>query len=222
MKIKFIPSQNKNDFCKNKDLLRLVDLSLEHFENHIFDDILTLISTSNISVINLLFNKFKSNQDFQEDKIYEELQVLINSIYSTFERDNLRGSFLEILIFKLLDNKYDFLKKGYLNGIDGYIEINGIRSERTVDVFAMCEFLKGFVCECKINAQGFEDHDIRNLNNIFTDSHEILSPYIVSLSPKSHIDKKLSKLYSNDSSNAYVHGGFIEIISIDDFVKFFN
>lgn len=220
--INFTPSLNQNKFYMDGDLIRLVEISLENFNNIIFEDILALIRTNNINIINSLFKKFESNYNDSNEEIYEELNQLINNIYSKVEVDNLRGSFLELIVFKLLDMKYDIILKNFLYGIDGYVWIKGVKCKRTVDIFVMCDFFKGFVCECKINAEGFESHDINNLNDIFIASNEILSPYVISLSSESFINEKLSELYHDDFSNAFVHGQYIKIISLDNFIDFFS
>lgn len=219
--IKFTPSSNQNKMYNDVDLIRLVEISLDNFNNILFEDILAIIRTSNINIINSLFKKFESHDDFNEE-LYEELNHLIKNIYSKVEVDNLRGSFLELLVFKLLDRKYGIISKKFLYGIDGHIWINGVKCKRTVDVFVMCELFKGFICECKINAGGFESHDIKNLNDIFISSNEILFPYVISLSSESFINEKLSELYRDDFSNAFVHGQYIKIISLDNFIEFFS
>lgn len=222
MQINFIESPTKdNRFYTDENLKKLVDLTLENFDNRLFEDILALISTDNLVVVDDLINQFKSENDNQFKDIYSELYGILKKIYKTKNKDNLRGSFLELIIFKILDKKYGIIKNRFDYGINGFIEINGKKSKKTIDVFSLCK-LEGFVCECKIKSSGFENHDIENLNWIYICSNEILIPYIISLSSESFLNEKLSELYIDDFSNAFVNGQYIKIVSIDNFGDVFR
>ncbi|MGN0104876.1 hypothetical protein [Methanobrevibacter ruminantium] len=223
MQIEFTESPMKDvRFYQDDNLKRLVNITLEYFNTRVFEDILALISTDDLVLIRRLISKFKSDDDNSFGNIYDELSVILTDIYNEKNRDNLRGCFLELIVFELLNKKYDIISNRYEYGINGFLKINGQECKRSVDVFALCDMFKGFVCECKINSNGFEDHDIENLNLIYIHSHNILSPYVVSLSPRFFIERKLNELYKNDDSNVIVHGQFIKIISMTDFINFFN
>lgn len=223
MQIEFTDSPMKDvRFYQDANLKKLVNITLEYFNTRVFEDILALISTDDLILISRLITQFKSDNDNPFRNIYDELSDILTNIYNEKNKDNLRGCFLELIVFELLNRKYDIISNRYEYGINGFLKINGEECKRSVDVFALCNMFNGFVCECKINTKGFEDHDIENLNLIYIHSYKILSPYVVSLSPRFFIEEKLNELYKNDDSNVIVHGQFIKIISMSDFINFFN
>ena len=131
----------------------------------------------------------------------------------------MRGTFLELIVYKFLNNKYSGLS-GYISALDCYVEIFGNKSEKTVDVFAFCGS-KGFVSENKISERYFEDHDLENLNRIHVESNYYLKPYIITLAPKNYIERKLNSI-SSQSLNTWVEWSNIEIISIENMDNFLS
>lgn len=223
MQIEFTDSPTKDvSFYRDANLKKLVNITLDYFNTRVFEDILALISTDDMIIVNKLISQFKSDNDNPFMDVYDDLFDILTNIYNEKDKDNLRGCFLELIVFELLNKKYDIISNRYDYGINGFLKINGEECKRSVDVFALCRMFKGFVCECKINSKGFESHDIENLNLIYIHSHNILSPYVVSLSTRLFIEKKLNELYENDDSNVIIHGQFIKIISMTDFINFFN
>lgn len=111
-----------------------------------------------------------------------------------------------------LHDRDKFYQNKYLNTI-----VN--RKYKTVDVFWGSE---GFVSESKISHKFFEKHDIENLNRIYVDSQHYLKPYIITLATKSYIDSQLNELLFQDSTNAWVFGGHVKVISLDDLESFFS
>ena len=219
--IKPIPSKNTNEYYKDKYINRLVDLSLENIDTKFFLNILHLIQHRSLKHVNKKITMFKSRVDESIKSKYDELKYIFEKIYEDdSKKDNLRGTFLELIVYKFLYNKYSSIP-GYISALDCYVEIFGNVSIRTVDVFAFCGN-KGFVSENKISEVYFENHDIENLNRIYNDSNHYLKPYIITLAPQKYIENKLSIISSDDDVNVWVHWGDIKIVSIDNIASFFS
>ena len=216
--IKSIHINDRDVFYENEHLNQIVNLSLNNIDNHLFFDILDLISEIPIKYIDLKINLFKNKHGNEE--LYDTIRNILISIYSDINIDNLRGSFLELLIFKFLNKKYDD-ENNYISDLNCKIRIFNYISVKTVDIFALCE-KKGFICECKINQKYFDSNDLKNLNEIYNTSQKVLEPYIITLAPKKIIEDKLYEITLNDQSNVLVHWRDITIISIDEINSFFS
>ncbi|WP_407454394.1 hypothetical protein [Methanobrevibacter sp.] len=160
----------------------------------------------------------KLNPDCLDITIYDDILVLFNEIYNESYSSNLRGAFLELLTFKFINKKFN----PHQSDLDCYVVTSGIKSERTVDVFALCDNFKGMVCECKISHNNFRDYHISNLNNIFHGSNEILAPYIVTCSSKKLITDKLIKIVREHNTNRDVYLGHVKVISNSNLSDFFK
>lgn len=164
----------------------------------------------------MLLSKFIS--DFDDfNGIYYKIRILIENIQNNKDYNNLRGVFLELLTYGYLERKYkttDLSK-------ECFVKIDNFKSSKTVDVFARCD-LKGFICECKVSHNNFDASDISNLNEIYFNSYNILSPYIISLSDKLSIMDHLNRIVLSDNSNCIVHLNNIKIICSDNFNDFFK
>lgn len=220
--IKPIPSTNVNKYYENEHVNKLVDISLEYLGDKIFlQNILTLLTLRDWNKIKHLIIVFKHNDKINVG-VYENIECLFKSIcYSIPDQDNLRGCVLELIIYKFLKQKYYLDENSSQIALDCYVEILGVKSKKTVDVFALCG-QKGFICECKISHKNFDSHDVANLNQLYYDSFKILSPYIVTLAPQNFIERKLTEIALNDETNVWVHWNDLHIISIDNIVNFLS
>ena len=181
---------------------------------------MTLITSRDLDKIKQLNELFKSHSE--NVALYDKIIILFEKIHhDSGICDNLRGTFLELVTHDFLKRKYDTPENSFKSALDCYVEILGTKSKRTVDVFALCEG-KGFVCECKISHKYLEGHDLANLNQIYNDSHKILSPFIITLSPQKFIEKKLTNIALEDDANILVHWNEINILSLDNLSKFFS
>lgn len=217
--IKSIALKSHNEFFQNKYLNDLVELSLENLDNDIFLNIITLIKMTNLDKIKEIIPMFKLDPDCVDASVYDEVLELFKEIYSNDDSSNLRGTFLELLTFKFINKKYQVLH----SDLDCYVSYSEeIKSERTVDVFALCDNFKGVVCECKLSHINFKDYHLANLNNIFHNSNKILMPYIITFSSKRLITNKLLKIVLEHSTNVDVYLGDINIISNSNLSDFFN
>lgn len=217
MRIKSIHSDNHNKFFQDKYLNKLVDLSLENLENDVFLNIITLIKLPNLENIKNIIPQFKLDPDCEDISVYDEILSIFNEIYNEKEYANIKGSFLELLTFKFINRKYDVYKSDF----DCYVELDGVKSDKTVDVFALCINLKGFICECKLSHINFKDYHLSNLNNIFKNSNDILLPYIITFSNRELIRDKLITIVKDDDTNSDVYLGLIKIISNNNLSDFF-
>lgn len=219
--IKAIPLHDRDKYYQNADVNTLVNLSLDNLDNELFLNIIHLIQMTNLKYIHKTINKYKSNVDFSQKEIYDNIMHCFDRIYNgELNEDNLRGAFLELIVHKFLNNKYSS-NPLYKGAINCNVEIFGKNIYKTVDVFAFCGN-KGLVAESKIGSYYFEDHDIENLNKIYVDSNYYLKPFIITLATESYINKKLDELLQNDSSNAWVYSSDINIISLDNITDFFH
>ncbi len=219
--IRPIPLHDRDTFYQNKYLNNIVDISLNNLDNNIFLMIIHLISRSNLKYIHRIIEMYESRA-IESQEIYYNLKECFDNIYGDeINKDNLRGAYLELLVYKFLNKKYSS-KPSYISSLHCNVEIFGNSDiYKTVDVFAFWES-DGFVSENKIGALSFENHDIENLNKIYIDSNHYLKPYIITLATKSYIDKKLEELYLEDSTNAWSFGGNITVISADNIESFFS
>lgn len=218
--IKYKPSPKNNEFYNNKHVNRLVDISLEHLGSPVFNDVLLLITSQNLDKIKKYFSLFKSKPYYDHDEVYRELQWLFDLIYNDVNCDNLRGVFLELLVFRSLYKKYGIYSNNSMS-LECFVEIGDFKSSRTVDIFALCNY-KGLVAECKLGSKYFEKHDIENLNKIFNYSNKILSPFIISLAPLRFIQDKLYNIVQEDDTNLWVHLDAINIISSENIGSFLS
>ena len=215
--IKSIPSTNKHDFYEDKNINALVDVSLSNLDNDIFLCIINSIIHKKFDLVKEVIEEFKYHN---QDATYDYIKSLFYEIYVDNKyKDNLRGCFLELLIFKFLNNKYSSYPC-YFSAMDCFVEIFGNKSDRTVDVFAFW-FDGGFVSEIKIGGDNFENHDIENLNKIYVESNGYLKPYIITLSSKNFIDYKLKSIV-RQSDTSLVHTAFIKVFSIENIKNLFN
>lgn len=218
--IKYKPSPKNNEFYNNKHVNRLVDISLEHLGSPVFNDVLLLITSQNLDKIKKYFSLFKSKPYYDHDELYCELQWLFDLIYNDVNCDNLRGVFLELLVFRSLYKKYGIYSNNSMS-LECFVEIGDFKSSRTVDIFALCNY-KGLVAECKLGSKYFEKHDIENLNKIFNYSNKILSLFIISLAPLRFIQDKLYNIVQEDDTNLWVHLDAINIISSENIGSFLS
>lgn len=218
MRIESIHVDNSDKFYENEYLIELVDIALKNYDNDFFDDILGFIMMgSKYEMLSILFkNKHKSQED-----LVNIILSLINNILNDNQCDNLRGAFLELLIFNFLDKKYAIKKKDYDIDINCFVKIDDEKSDKTVDVFAHC-MNNGFICEAKLRHENFTKDHISNLKKIFISSNNILSPYIVTLADRMHICNKLKKIVQEDYSNFWVNLDDITVVSIDELNSFFS
>ncbi len=209
---------DRNSFFDNHYLNRLVNLSLENLDNDVFLNIITLITLKSLGQIEQNISLCKADPDCLDVTIYNDILSIFEKIFTETSSSNLRGAFLELLTFKFINKKYN----PYQSDFDCYVITNGIKSEKTVDVFALCENFQGLVCECKISHNNFKDYHLSNLNNIFHNSNNILTPYIITFSSQNLIEKILIKIVQDDETNVYVHLNDIHVISNTNIMDFFK
>lgn len=218
IKIEPIICSDHDNYYNNSDLIKLVELCLDSTSYELIYNVLLLIKRPKLS--NELLNKFKENPKLANNTIYDDINQILINIYDDKNIDNLRGTFLELIIYKYLDKKYDITLSKYAEiGYNCFVEINGKRSEKTVDIFALCS-LNGFICECKINAYNLDEYDISNLNKLYINSQKILKPHIITLSYNEPIKEHLTNVISNSEDEIWVNTSNIKIISLDNFEDF--
>ena len=217
--IRPIPLHDRDKFYQNKYLNTIVDVSLDNLGDKLFLMIVHLISHKNLKYVNRIIDLYKSHAGSEE--IFNKIKHCFDNIYrDEINKDNLRGAFLELLVYKFLNKKYSS-QKTYESSLHCIVEIFGNRNYKTVDVFAFWGS-EGFVSESKISHKFFEKHDIENLNRIYVDSQHYLKPHIITLATKSYIDSQLNELLLQDSTNAWVFGGHVKVISLDNLESFFS
>lgn len=219
--IRPIPLHDRDKFYKNKYLNTIVDVSLDNLGNKLSLMIINLITHRNLKYVHKIIDLYKS-REIGSHEIYNNIEHCFDEIYSDeINKDNLRGAFLELLVYKFLNNKYSSEKR-YESSLHCIVEIFGNSDDyKTVDVFAFWG-TEGFISENKIGYKFFENHDIENLNKLYIDSKYYLKPYIITLATKSYIDAHLTELFLKDSTNAWVFGGYIKVISADNLESFFS
>lgn len=220
--IRPIPLKDRDKFYQNEEINNLVNLSLDNLDNDLFLDIIHLIQRENLKYIHKIINLCKSRVTESQKEIYEFIESNFDMIYSDeLNKDNLRGAFLELLVYKFLNNKYSS-ESSYVSSLNCTVEISGNSDDyRTVDVFASC-LEKGFISENKIGVLSFEDHDIENLNKIYVDSDYHLKPYIITLASQKFINQKLNEILQEDHSNVWVQCRVIKVISANNIKSFFS
>lgn len=216
--IKSEHSKNHNSFFENPQLNQLVDLSLQNLDNDVFLNIITLITLKSLGQIEKNISLCKADPDCLDVTIYNDILSIFEKIFTETSSSNLRGAFLELLTFKFINKKYN----PYQSDFDCYVITNGIKSEKTVDVFALCENFKGIVCECKLSHTNLKDSHLSNLNKIYHNSEKILVPYIIALSKRELVDEALNQIVENHDNNTFVYLGEVNIISNSNLSDFFN
>ena len=158
--IKPIPLCDRDEFYQNKYLNTIVDISLENLGNKLFLMIIDLISHSNLKYVNKIIEMYKLRVIGSQKEIYNNIKLCFENIYNDeVNKDNLRGAFLELLVYKLLNKKY-FSEPGYVSSLHCNVEIFGNFDDyKPVDVFAFWGS-EGFVSENKLGTCFFEIHDI--------------------------------------------------------------
>lgn len=209
---------DRNIFFDNHYLNRLVTLSLENLDNNVFLNIITLITLDTIDTVENMMPIIKSDPECSDTTVYDDVLNIFKEIHKSKHSSNLRGAFLELLTFKFINKKYGPFQLDF----DCYVITNGIKSEKTVDVFALCENFQGLVCECKISHNNFKEYHLSNLNTIFYNSNNILTPYIITFSSQNLIEKILIKIVQDDETNVYVHLNDIHVISNTNIMDFFK
>lgn len=140
---------------------------------------------------NVVLQKFK--------KVASELSKIYNPSQET---DNLRGAFLESIVFKLLGIKFDI--NSSKSGMACFVIIiskSAWRSENTVDVAFWSQSI-GECHECKVK-RGIEEYHIKNLNNISSKSFGLIKVAITTL----HESKTfLNLLPTVPLDNVHVYG----------------
>lgn len=218
--IRPIPMHDRDKFYENKYLNTIVDVSLDNLGNNLFFMIIDLIYHKNLKYVHRIIDLYKS-REIGSYEIYNNIGHCFDEIYGDeINKDNLRGAFLELLVFKFLNIKYSS-EKGYESSLHCIVEIFGNSDYKTVDVFAFWE-KEGFISENKISHKFFDNQDIENLNKIYVDSEYYLKPYIITLATKRYIDAKLNELLLDDLTNAWAFGGHIKVISADNLESFFS
>ena len=220
--IKPLPLHDRDKFYQNRDLNTIVDVSLDNIGDNLFLMIIHLISRPNLKYIRKSIDRYQSRADESQKEVYNHVKHCFDKIYGDeVNKDNLRGAFLELLVYKFLNRKYSS-EQFYVSSLHCDVEIFGNSDDyKTVDVFAFWG-TEGFVSENKIGPLFFEDNDVENLKKIYVDSEYYLKPYIITLATKSFIDKKLTELYLDDSSNIWVNGEDITVVSADNIKSFFS
>lgn len=219
--IRPIPLNDRDEFYQNKEINNLVDLSLDNLDDNLFLMIINLIQQKNLKFVHKIIDKYKSRVNDSQIEIYENIKDSFDRIYNDERnKDNLRGAYLELLVYKFFEVKYSS-NPSYIGALHCNVEIHGNSDYKTVDVFASC-WDKGFISENKIGFSFFEDHDIENLNKIYVDSEYHLKPYIITLASQKFIDKKLNDILQEDHSNVWVQCSVIKVISANNIKSFFS
>jgi hypothetical protein len=136
--------------------------------------------------------------DLENENIYfMEIIKHLNDIYNQEKHiRNYRGAVLEVFAYELLKNKYD--NENTILCIDCYVRVfkkNKLKqSQKTIDVFAFDKVKDNGECyECKIT-DGFEEKDIKNLNNITLITDDKLSTGIISFFSSEAIKMKINDI----------------------------
>lgn len=215
MKIKCHPNHSRDLFHKNKPLNDLVDIFLDSEYSFFLEDLAAIFTFSKKD------NKFKSLIGLLEKRysltnhasIFFKLKHCVYEIYNNEYCDHLRGAFLELLVLKFYSNKFYPTN----TEVDTLIEIDGWKSEKTVDVYICCED-SGKIFECKVSLQELSDDIVKNLNDIYIQSKKNIKPNFITLAHKNqfkeHCNNYLSK--SNNIINNIIG------ITFEDLNDFFN
>ena len=192
MEIEPILCLGHENYYQNPDLKRLTELCFDSSSYELIFNILLIIKNPKLS--HELLEKFKENPKTDNKMIYEEIGQIMNNIYNNKDIGNLRGTFLEMIIYEYMNRKYDINNSKYAKiEYNCFVNINGEKSNKTVDIYALCG-LNGFVCECKIGIYNLDEYDISNLNQLHINSNKILNPYIFTLSYAEQVKEHIMKI----------------------------
>jgi hypothetical protein len=125
-------------------------------------------------------------------KIYEPTQ----------DTDNLRGAFLESIVYKLLSAKFSV--QSYKSGLSCFVIIvtkSAWRSGKTVDVAFWSQSI-GECHECKVK-RGIDEKHIKNLNDISSNSFRLIKVAITTLHESNTF---LNQLPPIPLDNVFVYG----------------
>ena len=190
MKIDFYNNDSMTQFHKNEDLINLVNFSLEHIDEDVFDDVLLLITRTSMEKLNIYLEIMEINYiQLNEMELFNLLKKYFLEVYSNKNVPNLRGAFLELLSFYFFRKLYEV----YEYSLDCTVCIDDWCSSKTVDIGINCQNF-GLVSECKISRKNFNKELIKNLLEIKFKSDDFFKLFIICLDNKRELCLKLREI----------------------------
>lgn len=190
MNISYEPNFSMEKFNNDDRIQNLVNICLDNTHDLVFDDIVGAITLPNENVVidffDKLEHKYLSSPNFQ---LFSKYKSIILSLFRDSQIKNLKGAFLEVLSFKILEKKHN----PNIFSTDCKVIIDSWKSNLTVDIamesdsFALC-------CECKVPTSKFTWDIFKNLLDIKDKSQNYFSVYAVTLSEQERMDSKKQRI----------------------------
>ena len=215
MKINFYNKESMIQFYNNDDLQNLVNFSLDHMGEDVFDDILLLITRTNLKKLNIYLEIMESHYIQLDDvEIFNLLKEYFLEVYYDKNLPNLIGAFLELLSFNAFKNLYEI----YEYSLDCTVCIDDWCSSKTVDIGINC-FDFGLAGECKVSRKNFNRGHINNLLDIRFQSDNFFSLFLISLDNKREMCLKLREIKREEDEMDLSH---INIVHRNNFKEFYS
>ena len=190
MNISYEPNFSMRKFHENRHIQILVDICLNNYYNPIFDDIVGAITSPNeeslMYFLNELENRYVGTPNFN---IFSTYKFSILMLFKDSQIKNLKGAFLEVLAFKILERHYH----PHITCTDCKVLINLWKSDLTVDIAMEYDSL-GLCCECKVPTSKFTWDIFKNLLDIKMKSQNYFNVYAITLSDKKRMDAKKRRI----------------------------
>lgn len=190
MNISYETKNSMEKFHNNENVQELVSLCLDNYHTKIFDDIVGAISSRNkgqaIVFLEELENYYIGTSNFHLFSVYKSI---ILTLFDDSRIKNLKGAFLEVLAFKILENQY----LPHTSYTDCNVWIDGWGSELTVDIAMECG-LSGLCCECKVPTSKFTWQIFKNLLDIRSYSNNYFNVFAITLEYKERMDMKKQRI----------------------------
>lgn len=190
MNISYEPHFSMEKFNNDIRIQNLVNICLDNNYGQVFDDIVGAIALPNenavIDFFDKLEHKYRSAPNFQ---LFSKYRLIILSLFRDSQIKNLKGAFLEVLSFKILEKQHN----PYIFCTDCNVIIDSWKSNLTVDI-AMESDSSALCCECKVPTSKFTWNIFKNLLDIKNQSQNYFSVYAVTLSEQERMDSKKQRI----------------------------
>lgn len=190
MNISYEPNFSMEKFHNDVRIQDLVRICLDNYSTPIFDDIVGAITLPNketaVYFLEELENKYAHDSNVQLFSIYKSIII---SLFDDSQIKNLKGAFLEVLSFKILEKRYH----PHITCTDCKVWIDDWGSALTVDI-AMEYGCSALCCECKVPASRFNWDIFKNLLDIKNQSQNYFNVYVVTLSDQQRMINKKQRI----------------------------
>ena len=122
-------------------------------------------------------------------RLFLKFKQCILNLFDSHQIKNLKGAFLEVLSFKILEKQHN----PYIFCTDCNVIIDSWKSNLTVDI-AMESDSSALCCECKVPTSKFTWDIFKNLLDIKNQSQNYFSVYAVTLSEQERMDSKKQRI----------------------------